>query len=120
MAEGSALPWRRGHATICLPIEEGEYEAIVENPKEFRQWLDGCYAETPELFPEAFARGYRMKDGRDSLKQGVSIRRIALHNGKSYSIRPSTRFWTFATSGTCGPSHTTIPTAIAPATCSTV
>jgi hypothetical protein len=44
MAEGSAFALCRGHATICLPIEKGEYEAIVENPKEFRQWLDRCFA----------------------------------------------------------------------------
>jgi hypothetical protein len=89
MAEGSALALCRGHATICLPIGEDEYEAIVENPKEFRQWLDSCFAEMPELFPEGFAEGYGMKDGRTSLKQGVAIRRIVLRDGRSYSIRPS-------------------------------
>jgi hypothetical protein len=89
MAEGSALVLCRGHATICLPVGKDEYDVIVENPKEFRLWLDRCFAEMPELFPEGFARGYRMKDGRDSLKQGVSMRRIVLRNGKSYSIRPS-------------------------------
>ena len=89
MAEGSALALCRGHATICLPIGEDEYDAIVENPSEFRRWLERCFAEMPELFPEGFARGYRMKDGRTSRKQGVSIRRIALRDGRSYSIRPS-------------------------------
>ena len=89
MAEGSALVLCRGHATICLPVGEDEYDAIVGNPQEFRLWLDRCFTEMPELFPEGFARGYRMKDGRDSLKQGVSMRRIVLRNGKSYSIRPS-------------------------------
>ena len=89
MAEGSALTLCRGHATICLPIGEEQYDAIVENPKEFRQWLDRCFADMPELFPVDFAQGYRMKDGRDSLKQGVSLRRVVLRNGKSYSIRPS-------------------------------
>jgi hypothetical protein len=89
MAEGSALAVCRGHATICLPIEEVEYDAIVENPKDFRQWLDDCFVEMPELFPEGFARGYGMKDGRTSLKQRVALRRIALRDGRSYSIRPS-------------------------------
>lgn len=89
MAEGSAFGLCRGHATICLPIEKDEYEAIVENPKEFRQWLDRCFAEMPELFPEGFSGGYGMKDGRTSVKQGESLRRIALRNGRSYSIRPS-------------------------------
>ena len=30
MAEGSAFALCRGHATICLPIEKDEYDAIVE------------------------------------------------------------------------------------------
>ena len=52
MAEGSAVALCRGHATICLPIGKDEYDAIVENPKGFRRWLDGCFAEMPELFPQ--------------------------------------------------------------------
>ena len=89
MAEGSALDLYRGHATICLPIEKDEYDAIVENPKGFRQWLDRCYAEMPELFPQGFSGGYAMKDGRTSVKLGESLRRIVLRQGRSYSIRPS-------------------------------
>jgi hypothetical protein len=89
MADGSDPVLGRGHATICLPVEEEEYGATVENPKDFRQWLDGCFAEMPELFPEGFAEGYRMKDDRTSRKQGVRLRRIVLGDGRSYSIRPS-------------------------------
>src|SRR5574340_423545 len=89
MAEGSAGQLARGHATICIPIEEEEYEGIVENAAAFRQWLDGWFTEAPELFPEGFARGYLLKDGRTSAKQDVWIRRIVLRDGRSYSIRPS-------------------------------
>ena len=89
MAEGSAGRLCRGHATICLPIGEEEYDATVENPKQCRQWLDDCYTKMPELFPEGFVRGYRMKDGRTSVKQDASMRRIILRDGRSYSIRPS-------------------------------
>jgi hypothetical protein len=89
MAEGSALAVGRGRATICLPVGEDEYEASVDDPKQFREWLDRCFAEMPELFPEGFAKGYGMKDGRTSLKQGVRLRRIVLREGRSYSIRPS-------------------------------
>jgi hypothetical protein len=89
MAEGSASGLCRGHATICLPIEEDEYDSIVGHPEEFRQWLDRCFAEMPELFPEGFSRGYAMKDRRTSVKQRESLRRIILRDGRSYSIRPS-------------------------------
>jgi len=89
MAEGSALGLGRGHATICLPIGEEEYRTIVQDSKDFRHWLDSCYAEMPELFPQGFAEGYAMKDARVSRKQGVPIRRITLRDGRSYSIRPS-------------------------------
>jgi hypothetical protein len=89
MAEGSALALGRGHATICLPFGEDEYEALVDDPKRFRERLDACFAEMPELFPEGFAQGYSMKDARTSRKQDVSLRRIVLRDGRSYSIRPS-------------------------------
>ena len=83
MAEGSAFGLCRGHATICLPIEKDEYEVIVGNPKEFRQWLDRCFDEMPEVFPPGFSGGYVMKDGRTSVKLGESVRRIVLRQGKS-------------------------------------
>ncbi len=89
MAEGSALGLYRGQAAICLPIEEDEYNVIVETPEAFRQSLHRYDTQMPEVFPEGFDRGYAMKDGRTSVKQGVSIRRIVLRDGSSYSIRPS-------------------------------
>jgi hypothetical protein len=89
MAEGSALALRGGHATICLPIEKDEYDSIARNATRFRQWLDRCFVQMPELFPKGFERGYGMKDGRTSVKQGVLGRRVILRDGRSYSIRPS-------------------------------
>jgi hypothetical protein len=89
MAEGSALALRGGHATICLPIEKDEYDSIARNATRFRQWLDRCFVQMPELFPKGFERGYGMKDGRTSVKQGVLSRRVILRDGRSYSIRPS-------------------------------
>ena len=89
MAEGSASGLCRGHATICLPVEKDEYDGIVENAKEFRHRLDRCFGEMPELFPEGFSRGYAMKDSRTSVKQGETLRRIVLRDGRSYTVRPS-------------------------------
>jgi hypothetical protein len=41
------------------------------------------------LFPNDFASGYQLKDGRMSVKQRIPIRRIVLRDGTAYSIRPS-------------------------------
>jgi hypothetical protein len=61
----------------------------VEKPKKFRQWLDRHHAEAPELFPDGFTKGYTMKDARTSEKQGISLRRIVLRDGRSFTVRPS-------------------------------
>ena len=47
------------------------------------------FVEAPELFPEEFVHGYEMKDQRTSKKMKLSLRRIELRNGDSYSVRPS-------------------------------
>ena len=41
------------------------------------------------MFPNDFASGYQLKDGRMSAKQRLPIRRIVLRDGTAYSIRPS-------------------------------
>ena len=76
MAETSVEGISRGYATICLPVSEDRYNDIVNNSASFRDWLDSSYREIPEVFPERFEQGYRMKDGRRSEKQGLGIRRI--------------------------------------------
>ena len=89
MAEGSAVKPSRGIRTMCLPICEEEYRQIVDDPPQFRHFLDCCYQQMPELFPGGFSQGYELKDGRVSEKSALRIRRIELRNGKAYSIRPS-------------------------------
>jgi hypothetical protein len=89
MAEGLATRSSRGHRTICLPIAEEAYLQAVHDPVAFRRWIDDCFRETPELFPANFARGYELKDGRRSVKQGLPIRRILLRDKTAYSVRPS-------------------------------
>ena len=89
MAKGIATRSSRGHRTICVPISEELYPQIVNDPQEFRRTLDERFREMPELFPENFAAGYQLKDGRMSAKLDVTIRRIVLNDGVAYSVRPS-------------------------------
>src|ERR1051325_5686404 len=80
----------RGSSTICLPIDQHLYESAVESPELFRQTLDGFYRDMPELFPEAFAKGYPLRDGRVSAKLGVRLRRIECKaTNEAFTIRPS-------------------------------
>lgn len=80
----------RGYSTICLPIDQDLYHSTVESPESFRQTLDGFYRTMPELFPEAFAHGYTLKDDRVSAKLGVRLRRIQCKTtAESFSVRPS-------------------------------
>jgi hypothetical protein len=89
MADGTATRPARGHRTICLPVSEDAYTQAMNDPAEFRRLLDEGFRATPELFPPNFARGYELKDGRMSVKQGLPIRRILLRDGTAYSVRPS-------------------------------
>jgi hypothetical protein len=80
----------RSCSTICLPIEKDPYCQLVDDPRCFRAWLDDCFRQHPELFPQAFAQGYRLKDDRVSGKLDLRVRRIRLKaTGESFSIRPS-------------------------------
>ena len=79
----------RGHKTICIPCSQQQYERIVEDPHDFREFLDRQIEATPELFPPEIRRGYRMKDIYTSGKTGWRLRRIDLRNGQSYLVRPS-------------------------------
>ena len=77
-------------STICLPIGKGAYLDLIHDPGRFRAWLDGAFRDCPELFPEAFARGYALKDDRTSARTGLRIRRVRLlTTGQSFSVRPS-------------------------------
>jgi hypothetical protein len=89
MAAGCATRASRGHRTICLPIPEGTYRQIVNDPQQFRRAIDDSFRRSPELFPPNFALGYQLKDDRQSVKQRARIRRIVLRDGTAYSIRPS-------------------------------
>jgi hypothetical protein len=82
-------PKPRGFSTICLPVSKERYAQIIDSPTLFRQWLDQAFRDTPELFPDAFAHGYTLKDDRVSAKQGLRLRRIRCKaTGDAFSIRP--------------------------------
>jgi hypothetical protein len=75
---------------ICLPICKDAYLDVIDDPRRFRAWLDQAFRDSPELFPKAFAHGYRLKDQRCSAKTGLRLRRIRLKSsGASFSVRPS-------------------------------
>jgi hypothetical protein len=77
-------------STICLPIDQDSYQALIDDPPRFRAWLDAAFGGCPELFPAAFAGGYALKDDRSSAKTGLRLRRIRLTaTGESFSVRPS-------------------------------
>lgn len=77
-------------STLCLPVGKDEYNDLVADPARFRAWLDRCFRSCPELFPRAFKDGYRLKDGRTSLRTGQRLRRVRLKaTGESFSVRPS-------------------------------
>jgi len=90
MANGSATAQTRyGYRTICLPIDQDQYQKIIHQSDSFRDWIDTQYRESPELFPDSFDQGYGMKDQRTSKTLGIKIRRIILRNGVAFSVRPS-------------------------------
>lgn len=80
----------RSCSTICLPIGKDAYLDLIDDPPRFRRWLDQAFCDCPELFPQAFAKGYRLKDARRSAKLGLRLRRVRCKaTGESFSVRPS-------------------------------
>src|SRR5918997_6166602 len=79
----------RGQKTICLPCSQQEYERIIDDPAQFRSFLDRHLQASPELFPPEIGRGYRMKDTYTSRKTGWTLRRIELRDLQCYLVRPS-------------------------------
>jgi hypothetical protein len=79
----------RSCSTVCLPIDQQSYQGLIDDPALFRDWLDRAFKDCPELFPEAFAGGYRLKDARTSKKTGLRTRRFrCAATGESFSVRP--------------------------------
>jgi len=82
----------RGHKTICIPIDETEYNEILDDPWAYRQSIDKVYAIHAELFPKAMGEGYTLHDKLPDSKKlsEIRLRRIKLKaDGEVYTIRPS-------------------------------
>lgn len=79
-----------GDKTICLPIADDlDYNALVEDSKTFRQYLDEQIADHPELFPEGIEAGYRLHGWVESSRQQLKTRRIYLPSTQeAYQLRP--------------------------------
>ena len=76
-------------STVCLPFDQTTYPAVVADPAAFRRALDRFFLATPELFPDGFAEGYRLKESRTSRKLGLRVRRVRLKaTGEAFTVRP--------------------------------
>jgi hypothetical protein len=84
-------PPSRGCKHICLPFEsEAQYQACVEDPKQYRQHLNEVQQQYPEIFPQAMSEGYKFHDSYRSSKQKLVMRRIKLKvNQEVFTLRPS-------------------------------
>lgn len=82
----------RGHKTICVPLDESGYREIVDDPLLYRSYVDGIYANHPELFPQAMNQGYKLHGKLPGSKKlpEIRLRRIKLNaDDEVYTIRPS-------------------------------
>lgn len=84
-------PPSRGSKHICVPFEnEAQYQACVEDVKQYREYLTGMSAQHPELFPQAMGQGYTFHDRYHACKQQVVLRRIKLTaTAEVFTVRPS-------------------------------
>jgi hypothetical protein len=79
----------RGQKTIGLPCSQEQSEPIVDDPEQFRTYLDQQIQAMPELVPPEIQRGERRKDVDHSRKTGWKLRRIELRTLQSFLVRPS-------------------------------
>ena len=77
--------------SICLPCQsEALYRQCVDDPVQFRRFLEKMWQQHPELFPKEFSQGFKLHDTYLSIKQESCLRRIKLKaTGEVFLIRPS-------------------------------
>ena len=99
-------PRPRGCSTICLPLDKDLYPEVVASPARFREALDRCHRDMPELFPKDFGRGYALKDSSVSAKLGLRLRRITCQASGRTGTGPTGKSCTGRqrpAGGTCAP-----------------
>ena len=86
-----AHPPKKGYRTIRLPLAESEYERFLSDRAYAKARLDELYEDFPELFPDAFSRGYALYGFTEpSIKQEILCRRIRLEPGQAvFAIAPA-------------------------------
>lgn len=88
MGKADTKSAHRTNRTIYLPFSQEVYDAVINNPEDFRTYVDNQVALFPELFPPEISQGYLMKDIYHPKKYSESIRRIEVA-GVAYTVRPS-------------------------------
>src|SRR5512134_636037 len=80
-----------GNKHICLPFaSEGQYREYVDDPAQYRQYLNEMLSQHPELFPQDMDQGFTFHDAYVSGKQDLIVRRIKLiTTGAVFTLRPS-------------------------------
>ena len=84
-------PPSRSRKHICVPFEsEAQYQACVDDVRQYRAYLTKMSEQHPELFPQAMAGGYSFHDRYCSRKQRVVLQRIKLKARQEvFTLRPS-------------------------------
>ncbi len=69
---------KRAKRTLCIPVTLEKYMECIFDGHEFRALTAETIKIHPELFPAGIKKGFKMKDLRQSVKQGIVIRRIVI------------------------------------------
>jgi hypothetical protein len=80
----------RGSKQICLPMTREDYDAMWDDARKVRSFLDRLIGQSPELFPEAITDGYQLA-GRlpaSAKMPGIRLRQLRI-GAQAYTLRPS-------------------------------
>jgi hypothetical protein len=82
----------RGSRQICLPLDRATYRRIWDNAPAVRRLVEDLVIRSPELFPEAMARGFALCGKLPPSKKlpGICLRRVRV-TGTDEAGQPKTR-----------------------------